>query len=324
MLNSNTKKYFVLIVLFVFPVFIYLFFASGKNNFALLPILSEDINEISSWDSLSGDSIKFEDNISILGFWGSDVINKKTEALNLNQKIYKRFFEFNDFQFVIVLSKGQEIEAESLKKKLKEGVGTNLIKWKFIFGNSEEINNLFNSLNTPFNLSNSDSTPIVFIIDKEKNLRGRDDDDQGILFGFNTQSVAEINNKMVDDVKVILAEFRRALKKYNSLKEDEIPSCECLKDTVLRFLPYWENNISPHVKSGKKIMIVAHGNSLRALVKHLDNISNEDIVRLNIPTGIPLVYELDENLTPIKNYYLGDQERISAKIKLVANQGKSN
>ena len=128
MLNSNTKKYFVLIVLFVFPVFIYLFFASGKNNFALLPILSEDINEISSWDSLSGDSIKFEDNISILGFWGSDVINKKTEALYLNQKIYKRFFEFNDFQFVIVLSKGQEIEAESLKKKLKEGVGTNLIK----------------------------------------------------------------------------------------------------------------------------------------------------------------------------------------------------
>jgi len=112
-------------------------------------------------------------------------------------------------------------------------------------------------------------------------------------------------------------------KKYNSLKDDEIPSCECLKDTVLRFLPYWVNNISQHVKSGKTIMIVAHGNSLRALVKHLDNISNEDIVRLNIPTGIPLVYELDENLTPTKNYYLGDQERISAKIKSVANQGKS-
>ena len=112
-------------------------------------------------------------------------------------------------------------------------------------------------------------------------------------------------------------------KKYDSLKEKEIPLSECLKDTVLRFLPYWENNISPHVKSGKTIMIVAHGNSLRALVKHLDNISNEDIVRLNIPTGIPLVYELDENLTPTKNYYLGDQERISAKIKSVANQGKS-
>ena len=214
MLSNNTKKYFVLIVLFVFPVFIYLFFASGKNNFALLPILTEDINEIKSWESLSGDIIKFEDNISILGFWGSDVINKKTEALNLNQKIYKRFYEFNDFQFVIVSLNGQEKEIEKLKMKLKEGVGTDLIKWKFIFGNSDEIKTLFNSLKIPFILTDSDSTPLVFIIDKEKNLRGRDDD-EGILFGFNTQSVAEINNKMVDDVKVILAEYRRALKKYN-------------------------------------------------------------------------------------------------------------
>ena len=214
MLSNNTKKYFVLIVLFVFPVFIYLFFASGKNNFALLPILTEDINEIKSWESLSGNIIKFEDNISILGFWGSDVINKKTEALNLNQKIYKRFYEFNDFQFVIVSLNGQEKEIENLKMKLKEGVGTDLIKWKFIFGNSDEIKTLFNSLKTPFILTDSDSTPLVFIIDKEKNLRGRDDD-EGILFGFNTQSVAEINNKMVDDVKVILAEYRRALKKYN-------------------------------------------------------------------------------------------------------------
>ena len=214
MLSNNTKKYFVLIVLFVFPVFIYLFFASGKNNFALLPILTEDINEIKSWESLSGDIIKFEDNISILGFWGSDVINKKTEALNLNQKIYKRFYEFNDFQFVIVSLNGQEKEIEDLKMKLKEGIGTDLIKWKFIFGNSDEIKTLFNSLKTPFILTDSDSTPLVFIIDKEKNLRGRDDD-EGILFGFNTQSVAEINNKMVDDVKVILAEYRRALKKYN-------------------------------------------------------------------------------------------------------------
>ena len=112
-------------------------------------------------------------------------------------------------------------------------------------------------------------------------------------------------------------------KKYNNLDNKDIPSSECLKDTVQRFLPYWENIISPHVESGKKIMIVAHGNSLRALVKHLDNISNEDIVGLNIPTGIPLVYELDKNLKPIKNYYLGDQNKISAKIRSVANQAKS-
>jgi len=111
--------------------------------------------------------------------------------------------------------------------------------------------------------------------------------------------------------------------KYNSLKDEDIPSCECLKDTVLRFLPYWENTISPHIKSGKKIMIVAHGNSLRALVKHLDNVSEKHIIGLNIPTGIPLVYELDKKLKPIKHYYLGDQDKISAKIKSVVNQGKS-
>ena len=111
--------------------------------------------------------------------------------------------------------------------------------------------------------------------------------------------------------------------KYNSLKDEDIPSCECLKDTVLRFLPYWENTINPYVISGKRVMIVAHGNSLRALVKHLDNVSKEDIVGLNIPTGIPLVYELDEKLKPIKNYYLGDQDKIYAKIASVANQGNS-
>ena len=115
----------------------------------------------------------------------------------------------------------------------------------------------------------------------------------------------------------------RVDKKYKTLKKEELPSSECLKDTVLRFFPYWEKTISPEVKSGKRIMIVAHGNSLRALVKHLDKVSNEDIVGLNIPTGIPLVYKLDENLMPIKHYYLGDQEKISAKIKSVANQGKA-
>ena len=115
----------------------------------------------------------------------------------------------------------------------------------------------------------------------------------------------------------------RVDKKYKTLKKEELPSSECLKDTVLRFLPYWEKIISPEVKSGKCIMIVAHGNSLRALVKHLDKVSNEDIVGLNIPTGVPLVYKLDENLMPIKHYYLGDQEKISAKIKSVANQGKA-
>ncbi|RPI72652.1 MAG: 2,3-diphosphoglycerate-dependent phosphoglycerate mutase [Ignavibacteriales bacterium] len=111
--------------------------------------------------------------------------------------------------------------------------------------------------------------------------------------------------------------------RYSELNESELPLTECLKDTVDRFVPYWEKTIAPTVKSGKKVIIVAHGNSLRALVKYLDNISEEEIVSLNIPTGIPLVYELKEDLTPIKSYYLGDPEEVEKAAKAVAAQGKA-
>ena len=112
-------------------------------------------------------------------------------------------------------------------------------------------------------------------------------------------------------------------KKYENLDSNSLPSSECLKDTVERFLPYWEETISPNVKNGKKVMIVAHGNSLRALVKHLDKISDDKILGLNIPTGTPLVYELDEDLNPLKSYYLGNQDEINEKINSVASQGQS-
>lgn len=110
--------------------------------------------------------------------------------------------------------------------------------------------------------------------------------------------------------------------RYAELKEEELPLTECLKDTVARFVPYWEETIAPIVKSGKKVLITAHGNSLRALVKYLDNVPDNEIVELNIPTGIPLVYELDEKLKPIKHYYLGNQEEIAKAAAAVANQGK--
>jgi 2,3-bisphosphoglycerate-dependent phosphoglycerate mutase len=110
--------------------------------------------------------------------------------------------------------------------------------------------------------------------------------------------------------------------RYKALSKDEIPRTECLKDTVARFLPYWRETIAPAVKEGKKVLIAAHGNSLRALVKYLDGISDEDIVGLNIPTGVPLVYELDSDLKPIKNYYLGDPEEAARKAAAVAAQAK--
>lgn len=111
--------------------------------------------------------------------------------------------------------------------------------------------------------------------------------------------------------------------KYKNLKKDEIPLTECLKDVVARVVPYWKMEIAPALKKGKKVLIVASGNSSRAIIKFLDNVPDKDIVELNIPTGVPLVYDLDDNLKPIKHYFLGNQKEIAAKIRAVAAQGKA-
>lgn len=111
--------------------------------------------------------------------------------------------------------------------------------------------------------------------------------------------------------------------RYQNLDEANLPLTECLKDTVDRFLPYWHDTIAPTIKSGKQVIIAAHGNSLRALVKYLDNVSEEDIVGLNIPTGMPLVYELDDSLNALEHYYLGDPEAVKKAMEAVAAQGKA-
>ncbi len=111
--------------------------------------------------------------------------------------------------------------------------------------------------------------------------------------------------------------------RYRDLDPADVPLTECLKDTVKRFMPYWNDVIAPVVKSGKRVVIAAHGNSLRALVKHLDNISDDDIVGLNIPTGIPLIYKLDADLRPIRHEYLADPETVRKAQEAVANQGKA-
>jgi 2,3-bisphosphoglycerate-dependent phosphoglycerate mutase len=112
-------------------------------------------------------------------------------------------------------------------------------------------------------------------------------------------------------------------RRYAQLSPAELPRTESLKDTVARFLPYWHGDIEPQIKAGKKVLIVAHGNSLRALVKYLDNVSDDDIVELNIPTGIPLVYLLNSELKPLQKFYLGDPETVRQAQASVANQGKS-
>jgi len=125
--------------------------------------------------------------------------------------------------------------------------------------------------------------------------------------------------------KLELSDERHPIKeeKYHGLPLDVLPTTECLKDCIERVLPYWHDNIAVDILAGKNVIIAAHGNSLRALVKHLDNMSEKEVLDLNIPTAIPLVYELDENLNPIKKYYLASDEELKEKLEAVANQGKS-
>jgi len=204
------KKTLVLTVMFVLPIVVYLFFASGVNNFGKLPILTEQIDE----GLLLEEDVAFTDNITILGFLGDDIANKKGNAFNLNQKIYKRFHEFKDFQFVMVVPEGNSEAVALLKSELANLA--DIEKWKFIYLQPGAVQLLFNSLKTDTALGEDLASPYVFIIDKDRNLRGRTEDkDVGTKYGFNTNSVADLNNKMVDDVKIILAEYRLALKKNN-------------------------------------------------------------------------------------------------------------
>lgn len=205
------KKSFVLVMLFVMPIVAYLFFASGVNNFGKLPILTEGVQELNGADS----AIKFDQNITVLGFLGNALETKKGNAFNLNQKIYKRFHEFKDFQFVMVVPHGSEEEVEELKAELANLA--DVTKWRFVYMDAEGINSLFASLESDVVLGEDLSTPYVFVIDKDRNLRGRNkDEDGGTKYGFNTNSVADLNNKMEDDIKIMLAEYRLALKKNNA------------------------------------------------------------------------------------------------------------
>jgi len=202
------KKYFVLTILFVLPIIIYLFFLTGEHNFFKLPVITEDVHDIKDFSNF-----QLKDKITIISFLGADLNEDKTSALNINMKIYNRFFMFDDFQFISLLPIGSEEKAMNLKNELSAITGTDLSKWGFVFLKNEELNNIFDSLNLPVFLDDNLSSPYVYIIDKDLNLRGNRDDDNFI--GYNSKSIADINNNMVDDVKVILAEYRMALKKYN-------------------------------------------------------------------------------------------------------------
>lgn len=212
-----TKKRIVLFLLFIFPLMFYLVLSSGINNFAKLPIVTKSIVDISLIDSTN--SVKFKRNISVVCFLGEDIEGIKGAVFNLNQKIYKPFYGFKNFQVIAIYPKNKIPEVQELQEEV--GAFTDMVKWKFVASSKAEIEALYASFKTDEQLNNAQSTK-AFIIDKEVNLRGRTDDDDfkdGILFGYDMNSVAILKDKMKDDVKVLLAEYRLALKKNDADRE---------------------------------------------------------------------------------------------------------
>lgn len=212
------KKFLVLGILFILPITVYIFFASGKDNFARLPVLTPNVSELLEFKTIDGSSVRLKDHITVLGFFGKDLLGKKGNAFNLAHKIYKKNHGFQDFQLVILLPDGLQDEAEELISELSQIADTT--QWKFVFGTTAAIDSTFNSLGSNYSLDANSASSYVFIIDKDGNLRGRDDDENvGVLYGFNSSDIAEINNKMHDDIKIVLAEYRLELKKYKANRD---------------------------------------------------------------------------------------------------------
>lgn len=219
--NENTlKKKIVLGVLFLLPIAIYMFFATGVNNFGKLPVLVKGVQNVSNFKDLNGNPVTLENKITVLGFFGNTPLETKAYTYNLAHKIYKKNHEYREFQFLILLPEEARNGAKVLTNKISEIAPTTA--WTYAFGSPEEINNVFNSLKSGYELDDYLSSEYVFIIDKDTNLRGRNDDEDvtdGMVYGYNSADIGDINNRMSDDVKVVLAEYRKETKENSRRNE---------------------------------------------------------------------------------------------------------
>lgn len=207
------KKNIVLFVLFILPIVAYLFFASGVNGYTKLPTITPNTADFGKWETLDGKPITLTGKVTILGFSGFELLKNRGNLFNLNQKIYQRYHEFKDVQFVILCPKGTEQDAKKVLDAL--GAFTDVAQWRFVFATPEEIAAYYAQLNLVEKLDDKFGTPKVYIVDKKRNLRGRKlvKDE---MEGYNTFHPAELSNEMLDDFKVILYEYRAAMKKNNN------------------------------------------------------------------------------------------------------------
>ncbi|MDR0196041.1 MAG: hypothetical protein LBI73_13055 [Myroides sp.] len=218
------KKYLILTLLFVMPICAYLFFATGVNQFKRLPVITEEVNDLPKGKDFLNKNPSLNGKITVLGFPGAHLFKDKGDAFNLNQKIYNKYREFEDFQLIMVLPYGSEAEAQKVVDELSPI--SDMSNWNYLFLTPEEIQEFYNSLGLVGKLDSDMATTNVYIIDKDRKLRGRKGSnkvgDYEYKEGYSTISAAELHNDMMDDVKVVLAEYRMALKEYkkiNSKKE---------------------------------------------------------------------------------------------------------
>lgn len=207
------KKKLVLFSLFILPIVAYLFFASGVNTFSKLPTLTPKIPELDNWKSLNNEKIQLQGKITILSFGGTDVLKNRGNYFNLNEKIYQRYHKFKDLQFVVLSPIGTENDVTSFKNQL--AATTDMTEWKFIFASPEEITNFYNQLNLKKDkLTANFGNNNVYIIDKDRNLRGRKvSNEKEYKEGYSMFHLSELHNEMLDDFKIILYEYKAALKK---------------------------------------------------------------------------------------------------------------
>ncbi|MEM0542819.1 hypothetical protein WFZ85_09320 [Flavobacterium sp. j3] len=216
------KKNIVLFVLFILPIVAYLFFASGVNSFITLPTITSTVTDVNQqWKSLNGEKVTLNNKITILGFAGQDIALNSGNFFTLNQKIYNKYRAFKDFQLVFIAPDGTQEQAKKLLSQLS--TLTDVSGYHFVFAPANEIQPYFDSLKLLGKLDEKHGTPNVYIIDKKRNLRGRKGKsvkgEPEYKEGYNTTSAAELHNDMMDDVKIILAEYRLALKRNNANRQ---------------------------------------------------------------------------------------------------------
>ncbi len=215
--DVTMKKNIVLFILFVLPIVAYLFFASGINSFTKLPIITQKVADCGDWKSLRNEKVSLNGKITILGFSGTNLLKNRGNFFNLNQKIYQQYHTFKDLQFVVICPLGTENDAKKIVDALS--AFTDVSQWQFVFTTPNEITSYYNQLKLVGKLDPDFGTPNVYIIDKGRNLRGRKEK-KGYKEGYNTFHPSDLSNEMLDDFKVILYEYRAALKKNNNATKE--------------------------------------------------------------------------------------------------------